>query len=64
MKSIAMVLSLAVSGIAVSGTYSSALASKMNGRGGMCSDGAGCMSDKAKNHMAGKPKMAKPKTGN
>jgi hypothetical protein len=64
MKTIAVVMSLAVSGIAVSGAYSSAFASRMNGKGSSCSEGSNCMSDRYKAATAKKPQMAKPKTGN
>jgi hypothetical protein len=65
LKKIVLILSLTVSSIAVSGAYTSADASKMNGKGGMCSDGANCMANKYQNAAAGKkPHMAKPKNGN
>jgi hypothetical protein len=41
-------LSLAVSGIAISAAYTSAQASKMNGKGSMCSEGSNCMSARYK----------------
>jgi hypothetical protein len=46
MKTIVIVLSLAVSGIAISSAYTSAQASRMNGKGGWCSSGANCMQDR------------------
>jgi len=48
MKTIAVILSLAISGIAVSAAYTSAYASRMNGKGMGCSEGTNCMSARAK----------------
>jgi hypothetical protein len=62
MKTIAIVLSLAVSGIAVSAAYTSAYATRMNGKGSMCSDGSNCMSARYK-MATKKPQTAKPKKG-
>jgi hypothetical protein len=44
-KKLAFVLSLVVSGIALSSAYTSAHAGKMNGKDGMCSDGPNCGSN-------------------
>jgi hypothetical protein len=61
MKTIAVVIALAISGIVVTG---GANASRMNGKGGWCSEGSNCMSARAKAAMSPKkPHMAKPKTG-
>jgi hypothetical protein len=43
-KTIAVVLTLAISGIAISAAYTEAYASRMNGKGGWCSEGTNCMS--------------------
>ncbi len=58
MKTIAVVLSLVVSGIAISAAYTSAQASRMNGKGGWCSSGSNCMQDRYKASTA---KAAKSK---
>jgi hypothetical protein len=59
MKTVIIALSLAISGVAISAAYSDAYASRMNGKGSMCSDGAGCHAAKYKN--ATKAHVAKPK---
>ena len=64
MKTIAVVLSLAISGLAISTTYNSAYASRMNGKGSTCSEGTNCMSARYKAATAKKAHVAKPKTGN
>jgi hypothetical protein len=60
MKTIAVILSLAISGIAISSVYTSAYASRMNGKGGWCSEGTNCMSARYK-MTTKKSYMAKPK---
>ena len=64
MKTFAVILSLAISGIAISSAYSSAYASRMNGKGSMCSEGTNCMSDRYKAATAKKARVAKPKAVN
>jgi hypothetical protein len=65
MKTIAVVLTLAISGIAISAAYTEAYASRMNGRRSLCSDDVGCNSARAKYAIArSKGHMAKPKMGN
>ena len=59
MKTIAIVLSLAVSGIAISSAYNSAYADRMNGKA-TCGQSI-CMQDRYKAAMAKKSHMAKPK---
>jgi hypothetical protein len=48
MKAIAVVLTFAIASIAISASYNSAYASRMNGKGGWCSEGTNCMSGRAK----------------
>jgi hypothetical protein len=54
-KTIAIVLTFAISGIAISAASTSAYASKMNGKGSGCSEGTNCMSARYKAATA-KPK--------
>ena len=61
MKTIAVFLTLAISGIAISASYSSAYASRMNGKGGWCSEGSNCMSGRAKMAMSKKSHAPKQK---
>ena len=63
-KTIAVVLTLAISGIAISAAYTEAYASRMNGKGGWCSEGTNCMSGRAKIAAAKAKGLAKPKMGN
>jgi hypothetical protein len=62
-KTVLMVLSLAIAGVAISSGYFDANATRMNGKGSMCSDGSNCMSARYKAATAkSKSKVAKPKT--
>jgi hypothetical protein len=49
MKTIAVVLTLAISGIAISAAYTEAYASRMNGRRSLCSDDVGCTTARGQN---------------
>jgi hypothetical protein len=60
-KTIAVVLTLAISGIAISAAYTDAYASRMNGKGGWCSEGTNCMSGRAKIAAAKAKGHVKPK---
>jgi hypothetical protein len=55
MKTITIVLTIAISGTALSAAYTSAYASRMNGKGSTCSEGTNCMSERYKAATA-KPK--------
>jgi hypothetical protein len=63
MKTIAFVLTLAFSSTIIGAAYTTAHASRMNGKGMGCSEGVNCMSARYKTATK-KPHMAKPKTGN
>jgi hypothetical protein len=60
MKTVVLVLSLAVSGIGISAAYTSAQAGRMNGKGMGCSTGTNCMQDRY-NAATKKTNAAKPK---
>jgi hypothetical protein len=61
MKAMAIVITFAISTVAISGA---ANASRMNGKGGWCSEGTNCMSARAKSATSPKkPHMAKSKAG-
>jgi hypothetical protein len=63
MKTFAVILSLAISGIAISSAYTEAYASRMNGKGMDCSEGTNRMSARYK-MATEKPKWPSPsKTG-
>ena len=61
-KTIIVALSLAISGVAISAAYFDAYASRMNGKGSMCSDGMGCHAARHKAATAkAKAHVVKPK---
>jgi hypothetical protein len=62
-KTIVIILTLAISGIATSATYTTASAdSRMSGSNYYCSSGSNCMSDRYQAAMKKKGATAKPKT--
>ena len=63
MKTFAIVLTFAISGIATSATYTPASAdSRMSGSNHYCSSGMNCMSDRYQAAMKKKGAATKPKT--
>jgi hypothetical protein len=63
MRAIVIIVTLAISGIATSATYTTASAdSRMSGSNHYCSAGMNCMSDRYQAAMKKKGAPAKPKT--
>jgi hypothetical protein len=60
-KTIVVVLSLAISGVAISAAYFDAYASRMDGKGNGCSDGNLCMRGKYKAATAKPKQVIQPK---